>query len=494
MKTPGVGSATSAPPVPRFSVDTRPLWRIVLPVAGYVALWVVAAAVLWWGITASPPEGLTEQGKRALAVFSVCVLFWVLNVLPLMITSLMAIVLIPLTGVLSPSQAYGLFGNEALFFILGAFILAACLMKSGLSTRIALAVLDRFGRTPHGLLRSVLLLNVVMAFFMSEHAVAAMNFPIIAEMTKVLRLPGRRSQYGKALFLAMAWGSTIGGVATLLGGARAPLAIGILRETTGKSFTFFEWSAAIFPLVIALTVIAYLLLLWFFPIDIDNVQAADEVVHERRLGLGRMRYQERTVGLVMLGTLGAWIFLGEEFGLANVAIASVVVLFLLRLVRWSEIEGYVNWGVLLMYGGAICLGAALSRSGAAIWVAQSTVSEGASSGTAVVLVLSAVSLLLTEAISNSAVVAMVLPMSLGMADQLGLDPRVLALTIAVPAGLAFTLPIGTPANAIAYSSGYISLREMIVPGAVLNLCAWLCFSLMAALYWPLLGLYIGGAR
>ncbi|GIW43817.1 MAG: sodium/dicarboxylate or sulfate cotransporter [Candidatus Binatia bacterium] len=484
----------SAPSVrlPRFVVDTRPLWRILLPVAGYWSLWAFAAMLLWWSVTATPPEGLTAAGQRALAIFSVCVLFWVLNVLPLMITSLLAIVLIPLAGVLTPSQAYGLFGNDALFFILGAFILAACLMKSGLSTRIALAILDRFGHTPRGLLCSVLLLNVVMAFFMSEHAVAAMNFPIIAEMTKVLRLPGRRSQYGKALFLAMAWGSTIGGVATLLGGARAPLAIGILRETTGKSFSFFEWSAAIFPLVVVLTGIAYALLVWFFPIDIESVQAADEVLHEKRLRLGRMRYQERAVGMVMLGTLGAWVFLGEEFGLASVAISAVVVLFSLQLVRWSEIEGYVNWGVLLMYGGAICLGSALNRTGAASWVAHATVSEWASNGTAVILVLSAVSLLLTEAMSNAAVVAMLLPMSLGIAGEFGLDPRVLTLTVAVPAGLATTLPIGTPANAIAYSSGYLSLRDLVVPGALLAFCAWVCFNLMAAIYWPWLGLNIGG--
>lgn len=492
MKSPHSSPLPPAP-APRFLVDTRPLWRVLLPVVAYWALWLAAVCILWWGIKATPPEGLSQQGQRALAVFSVCVLFWVLNVLPLMITSLLAIVLIPLTGVLTASQAYGLFGNEALFFILGAFILAACLMKSGLSTRIALAILDRFGRTPHGLLRSVLLLNVAMAFFMSEHAVAAMNFPIIAEMSKVLRLPGRKSHYGKALFLAMAWGSTIGGIATLLGGARAPLAIGILRETTGQSFSFFEWSAAIFPLVVALTAVAYVLLLWFFPVDIETVKTVDEVLHDKRLRLGRMRYQERAVGLVTLGTLAAWIFLGEEFGLASVAMTAVVVLFLLRLVRWSDIEGYVNWGVLLMYGGAICLGSALNRSGAANWVAQTVVSDWVTSGFAVIGVLSALSLLLTEAMSNAAVVAMLLPMSLGIAGEFGLDPRVLTLTVAVPAGLATTLPIGTPANAIAYSSGYLALRDLVVPGAVLALCAWVLFNLLAALYWPLLGLHISGA-
>jgi sodium-dependent dicarboxylate transporter 2/3/5 len=106
--------------------------------------------------------------------------------------------------------------------------------------------------------------------------------------------------------------------------------------------------------------------------------------------------------------------------------------------------------------------------------------------------LSALSLLLTEAMSNAAVVAMLLPMSLGIAGEFGLDPRVLTLTVAVPAGLATTLPIGTPANAIAYSSGYLSLRDLVVPGAVLAFCAWVCFNLMAAIYWPWLGLNIGG--
>lgn len=489
--------AAAPPPLarkPQYVVDTRPLWRIVLPGGASVALWIAAAAVYWWAMVHPPPEGLTVAGQRALAIFSICVLFWVLGVLPLMITSLLAIVLIPLSGVMTPSQAYSLFGNEALFFILGAFILAACLMRSGLSTRIALSILHRFGRTPQSLLFSVLVLNVGMAFFMSEHAVAAMNFPIIAEMTTVLRLTPRRSNYGKALFLAMAWGSTIGGIATLLGGARAPLAIGILRETTGQSFTFLEWSTAIFPLVLVLTTVAYGLIRWFFPIDIPDVRAADEVLRERRLRLGRARYQERAVAAILSGTLAGWILLGEEFGLANVALISVVALFSLRLVRWKEIEGYVNWGVLLMYGGAICLGSALSKSGAASWVAHATISEWARSGSTVVWVLSLLSLLLTEAMSNSAVVAMLLPMSLGIASEFGLDPRVITLTIAVPAGLATTLPIGTPANAIAYSSGYLSLRDLVLPGAVLAFVAWLLFNLMAAGYWPLLGLHLGEGR
>ena len=91
---------------------------------------------------------------------------------------------------------------------------------------------------------------------------------------------------------------------------------------------------------------------------------------------------------------------------------------------------------------------------------------------AVVAILSAFGIVLTEAMSNSAVVALLMPVALGIATQFGMDPRVMALVVAVPAGLAFTLPVGTPANAIAYSSGYLRLRDMLVPGALLVLVAW----------------------
>src|SRR5262245_25130378 len=473
-------------------VDTRPLWRLLLSRAQSPLL--LAAGALLYRVIRPPdrPEGLSEEGLAALAVFALCVFYWVFDALPLMITGLLAIILIPLSGVMPAAQTYALFGNEAVFFILGAFILAACLIKSGLSTRLALMVLYRFGSTPRTLLVSILLLNASMSFFMSEHAVAAMNFPIILEIAHVLRLNPRRSNYGKALFLMTAWGSQIGGIATLLGGGRAPLAIGMLKEATGKSFTFVQWSAAIIPLVPVLLLACYYLITFFYPIDVDSVRAADEALGERTAKLGRIKGDELGVGIVMIATVLAWIFLGEEFGLANVALGSVITLFVFRLVSWREVEQYVNWGVVLMYGGAICLGAAINKSGAATWLASITVSRWAMNGFSVVLILSLAGIVLTEAMSHSAVVALLMPVSLGIAREFGMDPSVITLAVAVPAGLAFTLPVGTPANAIAYSSGYLTIREMVAPGCIMVVIAWVLFNVMANLYWPLLGLSIAG--
>jgi len=323
-------------------VDTRPLWRIL---AGRTQRPLVLAlgVAAFFAIDAMPtPAGLTPEGQKALGVFVLCVVYWVSNVLPLMVTSLLAMVLLPTTGVISAKEAYALFGNEVVFFILGAFILAAALMTCGLSTRIAVTILRRFGHTPRTLLLSLFLMNAFLSFFMSEHAVAAMTFPIALEIARVLRLPRETSNYGRALFITMAWGTQIGGIATLLGGGRAPLAIGMLRETTGQSYTFLQWTLTAWPIVAVLIVVGWLIMMRFFPIDIDSVRNADAIIEEKALRMGRPSMRERAIGTIMLGTLAAWVIGGETLGLASIALSGVVLMFLLGLLSWADVEPYVN--------------------------------------------------------------------------------------------------------------------------------------------------------
>src|SRR5262245_66694614 len=109
-----------------------------------------------------------------------------------------------------------------------------------------------------------------------------MTFPITVEIATVLQLRKQASNYGRALFLAMAWGTQIGGIATLLGGGRAPLALGMLREATGESFGFVEWSLTALPIVAVLLVAGWIIILRWFPIDIDSVRAADDAIAEDR--------------------------------------------------------------------------------------------------------------------------------------------------------------------------------------------------------------------
>ncbi len=472
------------------AIDKRPLWVILLS-NSYRFISFAVIALIFWGILKLPtPQGLTPEGHKAIAVFFVCLSLWVTTLIPLAITSLLAMVLIPYLGIMETKKAYSLFGNEAVFFILGAFILAASLMKSGLSTRFALAVIGRFGKTPKKLLLAVYLFPAFMSFWMSEHAVAAMMFPIVVEITKVLDLRPMRSSYGKALFIAMAWGCIIGGVATFLGGARNPLAVGMLKEATGQEIGFIEWTVAVLPTVVIMLVIGFFMLLAFFKIDLKNVDEAEEALVHRKIVMGRITWDEKLIAFIMFLTILTWVFFGKTLGLANIALTSVVILFVFGLIKWKEVEEYVNWGVILMYGGAITLGYALDKTGAAAWAANVTIMKWISSPIAMVAVFSLISIILTEFMSNAAVIALFLPVGLSIANQMGIDPKVITIAIAMPSGLAFTLPIGTPANAIAYSSGYLKMRDMLIPGLIMEIVAWIVFVTIGYFYWPLLGMKI----
>lgn len=446
------------------------------------------AALAYWLVSSLPvPENLQPRALQAVGIFAVCILFYVTNVIPLMITSLLAVILFPLAGVLDSKTTFALFGNQVVFFILGAFILASPFMRSGLSRRIALAVLQRVGTSPRRLLFGVLAFPSFLSCWMSEHAVAAMMFPIVLEISDCLKLPPQTSRFGKALFLAMAAGCIIGGITTFLGGGRAPLAVGILKEATGMTVDFLPWAMAALPTTVMLLLISYYILVLFYPLDVQSVEQVQEMLAHRRQELGPVKSRELMVGLLLLVTILCWMMLGREFGLANIAIIAVVLAFVFKLTEWREVEEDVNWGIFLMYGGAICLGYAMEKTGGAAWLAQHTLGSFVHSPVMLIGAISLFSIVLTEVISNSAVVALFMPVAMSMGRDLGIDPRLMTMVVAIPSGLAFMLPMGTPATAIAFSSGFLSMRDTLRTGLVLNLAGWIVFNLSIYFVWPALG-------
>lgn len=446
------------------------------------------AGLAYWLISRQPaPPDLPPQAMPAVAIFVVCILFYVTNVIPLMITSLLAVIMFPLAGVLDAKTTFALFGNEAVFFILGAFILASPFMRCGLSRRIALAALQHFGDSPRALLFGVLIIAAFFSCWMSEHAVAAMIFPIVLEITDSLGLAPQTSRYGKVIFLALAAGCIIGGITTFLGGARAPLAVGILHEATGQTIGFTPWALAALPTTLLMLGFAYLLYLFFYPPEAIDIEGVRALLARRRRELGPMSSREIGVSLLTLGTILCWMILGEAFGLAQIALIAVIVAFVFKLTDWQEVEADVNWGIFLMYGGAICLGYAMDKTGGAAWLARHTLGAFVHSPLLLIAAVSFLSIALTELLSNSAVVALLMPVALTMGRDLGIDPRIMTMVVTIPSGLGFMFPMGTPATAIAFSSGYLGMRDTVRTGWILFLGGWLIFNLSIHLVWPWLG-------
>jgi sodium-dependent dicarboxylate transporter 2/3/5 len=473
-----------------LKIDNRPLWLIVMDrTARYqvMAGLVLVVAILF---RLAPPEGLSTEGYRSLVLFGATIFLWVSGLLPIAVTALLSMVMLPLLGIMETKKTYSMFGNEAVFFIVGAFILAAAMTGTGISARLARAMLAKFGKTPTRLALTVFLLSAFLSFVMSEHAVAAMMFPVVSEIALALKLEKGSSSYGRLLFMGIAWGCIIGGIATFLGGARAPLAAGMLRENTGLTFSFMEWTFAACMIVIPLLVIGFLILLRFFPADIADVGEGLKFLNRKRLETGKISYDEMITAAVMVATIACWIGFGEKTGLAAIAIIGTAALFTFRVVSWQKIEEYVNWGIIFMYGGSIALASALEKTGAAIWLVNKGMGIFAHSPLVAITVISLVSIVLTECISHAAVVAILMPIGMGLAKSIGMDPKVMTLSIALPAGLAYCLPMGTPATAIAYASGYLKSRDIIVSGIVVMAISWLLFLGSVVFVWPLLGLKI----
>lgn len=455
---------------------------------------VVVAAVLILGPTWVTPDDLPPDrpaaAQRVLAVFVICMALWLTNYIPLAATGLLAIALLPLLNILPSKQAFALFGNQAVFFILGVFLLAAAMIATGLSKRLTLVFLQRFDRTPKMLVAGVLLTSAFLALWMPEHAVAAMIFPIVLELTETLGLKKGKSDYAKMLFLALAWGSIIGGVGTILGGARAPLALGLLAEFSDARISFVGWMAAAIPLVLVMLGVAWIVLNRGLSIDVDTIQPATQMLDERVRRLGPMSGAERRLAMLGIATIATWIFFGHELGLGVIAVASASLLFLLQIADWRAVQDYVNWGILLMYGGAVALGSAMNQTHACHWLVERFVGPDIPPF-AVLLVMATTAVVLTEGVSNSAAVAILLPIGYSFCGATGVDPVTMTLAVTIPAGLAFSLPISSPPNAICFSAGYYSVRQVVRLGIPMSAAALALFIAMMAWYWPMIGLATG---
>ena len=464
-------------------------WALAKEGVPFAALTLFSLLGLWAGMQESP-AGLSGQGWHALLIFLFCLALWVSGLIPLAVTSLLGLALLPLSGVVPAAEAYSMFGTPAVFFILGAFMLAAGARATGLSEHVALALIDRLGSGPKQLLMVMLWLPAVMAFVMPEHAVAAIFLPIARDIVRHLNLKiGDR--YAQSLFFAVAWGAIIGGVMTLLGGARGPLALGMVQQISGRTFTFLDWTLAAAPLVVLMLLAAMALLLMVTPFDRISVSEARRCIEERQLELGNLQLRGWLMGGLIALTVVAWMAGGHSTSLAAIALLSVASMFGLRLVRWDEIEQHVSWSVVLMYGGAIAVGSALSVSGAGAWLATQLLPHGLT-GLSLIVVMTLATLILTEGVSNAAAVAILLPVAISAGLSAGIDPLAVALSVGIIAGFAFMLPMGTPPNAMAFGTGFVERLAMLRFGAALSLTALLLFVLLVQFWWPLIGFGVNG--
>jgi sodium-dependent dicarboxylate transporter 2/3/5 len=429
------------------------------------------------------PEGMNPDAWKVAAIGVWMAIWWVTEAIPIAATALMPILLLPLFGIGNIREATAPYANPTIYLFLGGFIIAAAMEKSNLHRRIALNVLKRVGVKPSSIIFGFLAASAFISMWVSNTATALMMLPIGLSVLKINDDSKVLTGFGLCLLLSIAYGSSIGGVATIIGTPPNALMVAYLQEHYQTQIGFAQWMMIGVPLVlVSLPVTHFLMTTWIFKLGSDPLPGGEEEIRRQVATLGPMSIAERWVTLVFLLTATLWMIqplLAKVFPAISdtgIAIFGALLCFILPVnlktnefvLRWQDTKN-VPWEVLIIFGGGLSLAAGIEKSGLATWMG--TLFGGLQGVPILLLVLISVILVIffTEITSNTATAAAFIPVLASVAVALGLAPIELVAPATIAASFAFMMPVGTPPNAIVYASGYVTLPQMAKVGFWLNI-------------------------
>ena len=441
-----------------------------------LAVTLVATVIIWMLPTSSfGIEGLTVMQQRTMAIFVFAAMMWLFEVIPAWATSVTTIValLFAVSDKGFVTEAYGTaisyreimasFADPVIMLFLGGFVLAVAANKVGLDAYLARTLLRIFGSKPKFVLLGLLLVPGIFSMFMSNTATAAM---MLAFMAPVLKTLPKESGGPAALTLAIPIAANFGGLGTPVGTPPNAIALGQLAKV-GINITFGNWVMHMVPLVLLLLIIAWIVLMLLFPIKMDkleiNIEATDKVSREFRI-----------VAFTFPITILLWVTEGWTHFDSNVVALVPFAVFAITGVFKEEDFNKIEWHILWMVAGGFALGTCLNKTGLANSII-SAIPFARWQAVAVILGAGLIMYLLSTFISNSSAASLLMPVLAvvstaikGELTALG-GAASLIVYVAICCSLAMTLPISTPPNAIAASTGMIQTKDMVKVGLILGI-------------------------
>ena len=452
------------------------------------------------------PEGLPQQASLVAAIGVLMAIWWATEAIPVAITAFLPLVALPILGVVSTREIAAPYAHPIIYLFFGGFVVALAIERCGLHRRIALGVFAIAGADARALVAGFMGAAAFVSMWISNTSTSLMLLPIAVSVFTVINetmptlAPRQRENFGISLLLGLAYGATLGGVATLVGTPPNAFMVGFMADNYDVQIDFARWMMVGVPVSLVMLPLAWLVLTRFiYPI---NFKASDEAVQHIRAmreGLGAMSKAEvRTAllfGFLVFGWLSrSWLsslpFLGELTD-TGVAMTAAVAAFLIpsgqkgqALMTWDAMSR-LPWGVLALFGGGLALATAVTSSGLALWMGQQLVGVGTINAILLVVTATALVIFITELTSNLATTATFLPVIAAIGVETGQDPLIYVIPVTLAASCAFMLPVATPPNAVVFSSGLVAIPAMARVGLVLNIIAVAVLSVVALLLAPL---------
>ena len=461
------------------------------------------------GIILTNPLGLENKANWVLAVSGLMISWWILDALPMPAVALLPIVLFPLLDISTVKTVTSCYADSIIFLFMGGFFIALAIEKWHLHKRIALNIIKKVGTNGNKIILGFILSTGFLSLWLSNTATTMMMFPIALSVIHVMKehpQPGSNMRnFSLVLMLSIAYASNFG-FGTIIATPPNVAYVAHIQDRFNYAIGFVDWMICFTPLTFCMLMVLYFVTVkWLYPNYIKTNEDGRIFIEGELQKMGKMSVAEKRVLAVFAVTVFLWISkdlinkLLPQGKLDDtiIAIMGGLLLFLIpsgnkvgenespRLLVWAD-TSKMAWGILLLFGGGIALAKELENAKLLELLGQFIASFSTTNTLLLILLISTLSIFMSEVMSNVAQVIVMAPVISSVALALKMDPLSLGLPMTLAASAASMLPMGTPPNAIVFSSGYIPLKEMIKTGFVLNLVAIILITLFCYLILPLI--------
>jgi len=414
-----------------------------------------------------------------IGVATIMVIFWIFEVLPIYVTALVPLVLAVPLGILEPAELASSYGHKFVFLFFGGFMLSLALEKWGVHQRIAELIIRGIGKSKSRVLLGFLLATALLSMWVSNTATALMMLPMaLAVIDKIPQ--EKNSKYSLYLLLSIAYGASIGGMGTLVGSPPNVAMAGALEESNGITVDFMDWFVIGFPLSIVMLLIVYIYFRFLLGKD-RNEELKGLDFEKKKWTSNQIRV------LVLFGVIEP--ALGIKFGDEIPAVLGAILLFIIpstekskSLLEWGDTKK-MAWGILLLFGGGMALAQMMKVSGVVVELSQTFENYRELPLIIILLIFVSFSIFGTEVMSNLALVQVFVPIvaifAMGSDEYSVLQ---LCMPVTLAASCAFMLPVSTPPNAIIFSSGRVTVNQMVRVGFILNIVGVIIITLFSMLF------------
>ncbi|MDP4528881.1 DASS family sodium-coupled anion symporter [Alkalimonas delamerensis] len=444
-----------------------------------------------------PFDGMSQHAWLMAALTLWMAIWWISEAVPIPVTSLLPIVVIPLLGLDALSAVTAPYAHPLIFLFLGGFLLSIAMERWELHRRIALHVMLIVGSNPSQQIAGLMVVTAFLSMWMSNTATSVMMLPIALSILALQQSHSETSNgFGTAIMLAIAYSASIGGVATLIGTPPNALLAAYLQSNYDIQIGFARWMLLGVPVASVLLVLCWLWLTKLaFRLDQVTLSDTKSLYHSELQQLGPMSTGEKRVLMVFLFAAIGWIsreFVQSQTGWplddTIIAIMAACLLFIVpvnwrsgqRILQWDDTKK-LPWGILLLFGGGLALAGQIQKSGLADYIALQVGGLDGISILLLVLLVTSIIVFLTEVTSNTATAAGFLPLLGPVALALDTSVGMLVIPAALAASCAFMMPVATPPNAIVFASGKLKIIDMVKAGFALNIMAIAVITLFC--YW-----------